>query len=303
MANPHGLTFVISTYNRASLIEAESHLIKELAKFADVMIIDDGSTDSTGDFLSRNFAGQASVTVVRNETNRGSAHCWNIGLAKARTKAVFLLHDDSIELRPSAEEFVRILTATLERYEIVGVHVDEQERISIPFQGAARDALYQVLYALAGQVLSRNYGRRKQCWFVSGILGVRTGVGLSLLFDDHLFTGNGFREESDFELRARKSGFRIIYDPALEVVHKRTAGGGQSLKSSGERYAFWAVRNQFIFMRKNGLRFWPLRFVLFLLYQAALHGASPRIVARAVMDGTQAIIRNERSHDGVTGRT
>lgn len=292
-ASPFDITFVIPTYNRRSLLEAEVNRIRALTKVAEVMIIDDGSEDGTFAFLTGIFHDNDQVRLIRNATNSGSAHCWNIGLANSKTNSVCFLHDDATELLPSAEQFVQTLAALMARYEIVGVHVVEEEHYRIPFQGVARDILYQLLYALAGQIISKNYGARKQCWFVAGILGVRTKIGLSLGFDDNLLKGYGFREESDFELRARRSGCRIVYDPAISVVHKRNQGGGQLQKIVGERYAFWAIRNQFIFMRKNHLRIWAPRFVLFVLYQVMLHGARPKVITDGIRDGTRALLQVE----------
>jgi len=295
------LTFVIPTYNRRFVIAGELDRISNLSRYADVIIIDDGSEDGTYAFLKETFRRNSRIKLVRNVANDGSAHCWNVGLAKASTGTVFFLHDDSVELLPSTRQFVETLRASIKKYEIVGVHVAEYEPFRVPFGGAARDVLYQLLYALAGQIVSRNYDGMKQTWFVSGILGVRRDVGLAVGFDDKMLTGNGFREESDFELRARRSGFRILYNPNIGVVHRRNLGGGQSLKAAGDRYTFWAVRNQLIFMRKNRLRLWPIRFALFVLYQMAMHRAKPRVVAEAAVDGSRALMEQKAQPKKSTG--
>ncbi len=87
---PHDVTVVIPAYQRADLVGRAvlSALAQRPRPAADVVVVDDGSTDGTGE-----VAGALGATVLR-QPNAGEGAARNAGLRAARTRWVALLDSD-----------------------------------------------------------------------------------------------------------------------------------------------------------------------------------------------------------------
>lgn len=68
------------------------------------------------------------------------------------------------------------------------------------------------------------------------------------------FMGNGWREESDFQLSALEAGFRLVHCPHIVGFH-RPGGVGKAQGGSRGRsrlsYELWVIRNNARFLRKH----------------------------------------------------
>jgi hypothetical protein len=85
------ITALVPTYNRP---EATRRAIRSIQgqhplRPAEILVVDDGSTDETAD-----AAAELGVTVIRHERNRGLAAARNTGLAAAANRWVALLDSD-----------------------------------------------------------------------------------------------------------------------------------------------------------------------------------------------------------------
>jgi glycosyltransferase involved in cell wall biosynthesis len=87
------ISVIIPTFNRANLIAAtvQSALTQDFSDF-EIIVIDDGSTDSTPQVLSQ-FADR--IKVIRRE-NKGLGASRNLGLTHATGKYAALLDDDDL---------------------------------------------------------------------------------------------------------------------------------------------------------------------------------------------------------------
>jgi glycosyltransferase involved in cell wall biosynthesis len=74
------IVIIVPTYNRAHCVSRaiDSALAQERRDLG-VLVVDDGSTDRTGEVLAR-YAGDARVRIVRCPTNRGVTAAKNVGL-------------------------------------------------------------------------------------------------------------------------------------------------------------------------------------------------------------------------------
>jgi glycosyltransferase involved in cell wall biosynthesis len=95
----NSLTVIIPTYNRCeTLHKALSGYLAQTAldEIAEILVVDDGSTDSTADVVAR-FAKAASVPVryLRQE-NRGPAAARNVGIREAKSELVLFTDDDIV---------------------------------------------------------------------------------------------------------------------------------------------------------------------------------------------------------------
>jgi GT2 family glycosyltransferase len=97
-------------------------------------------------------------------------------------------------------------------------------------------------------------------------------------------------EDVDFCLRARRAGWRCIYEPAAVIWHKvsSSSGGGMTPYKLEHRIAATAL----LFRRHRPL-WWralasPLHAALFLLLVLALAAAGRRLLLRAAVRGAAA---------------
>lgn len=88
---------IIPTYNRAHMIARclESALAQTLKDY-EVIVVDDGSTDATRDFLLKAYGNH--VQYIAHPTNKGLSAARNTGIAHARGIYIAVLDDDDLWL-------------------------------------------------------------------------------------------------------------------------------------------------------------------------------------------------------------
>lgn len=91
-------------------------------------------------------------------------------------------------------------------------------------------------------------------------------------YDKIFDTPTGFREESDLQLQIRRMGYRLLFDPRVQVIHLAAGKGGDRPKMSMGKRMYWKARNHAYFLLKyfRGLRlFWYLLcgFLILLTYR------------------------------------
>ena len=101
---------IVCTRNRAGLLaQALSSVMAQTVGDFEIVVVDDASTDGTGDVLAA-FAGQG-LRVVRHGERRGYVAAVNGGLAAARGEYVAFLDDDDLWLPEKLERQVEALDA------------------------------------------------------------------------------------------------------------------------------------------------------------------------------------------------
>lgn len=98
---------------------------------------------------------------------------------------------------------------------------------------------------------------------------------------DVAYGGAAVGEETDFCLRARRAGFRLVFEPRAAVEHLHLSAGG-CREPRFERWLFWHAHNGMLFALRHARAVgWPLfvlkRVVRFALF--AVEQGSPALVA------------------------
>ena len=92
--NPE-VSVIIPTYNRRAMVrEAIDSVLAQTATSFELIVVDDGSTDGTGEDLARVGAERADIIHVERMANRGPAAARNRGVAMARAPLVAFLDSD-----------------------------------------------------------------------------------------------------------------------------------------------------------------------------------------------------------------
>lgn len=104
------VSVVIATYNRAVMVrEAIQSALAQTRPPDEIVVVDDASSDSTDEELSRLAASHPSLRVYRRASNSGGIIIWNEAVARARGNFVAFCTDDDRFLPGHVEASVNYL--------------------------------------------------------------------------------------------------------------------------------------------------------------------------------------------------
>jgi glycosyltransferase involved in cell wall biosynthesis len=93
------VSVIIPTYNRRAMVrEAIDSVLAQAAASFELIVVDDGSSDGTGEDLTRRGAEHAKTVRIERTANRGPAAARNRGVAMARAPLVAFLDSDDLWL-------------------------------------------------------------------------------------------------------------------------------------------------------------------------------------------------------------
>ena len=198
------VSIIICTYNRQLSLRRTLYSLFEQSFSSDdfeIIVVNDGSTDSTADLcirLKKNFSNLEVVTTWRNQ---GLAAAANIGMKTSKGNYLLFTDDDCI----ADKNWVTGMTGALTSHPIV-----------------------------AGMIgtYSRNYFQlcHNISQFHPFMPGHKSGekdyiAGANMGFQRRVFAKlGGFKEghptpDMEFIIRARMQGFRVFFEPSAGIIH------------------------------------------------------------------------------------
>jgi GT2 family glycosyltransferase len=246
----------------------------------EVVVVDDGSTDGSVDYVRAEWPG---VRLVELGTNHGFAAACNAGIRASEGELVALLNTDVELERGWLAALVSALDADPAAGSASGKLLNFHERLVID---AAGDLLLR-----SGTALSRGQGRiddgrydRPEAVFApcaGAALYRRSLFDRVGLFDEEF---HSYWEDVDLGFRAQLAGLRSLYVPQARAYHVRSA-------TTGRRNPFFLRlqrRNQIWVIAKNlPARLLVRNLPLILARQAVYFGAS--VEQRIVGDHLRAL--------------
>jgi N-acetylglucosaminyl-diphospho-decaprenol L-rhamnosyltransferase len=246
-----GLSIIIVSFNARADLERclESLRAAPPAASHEILVVDNGSTDGSGDAARRS----AGVRVIDAGANLGFARANNVGIRASSGEHLLLLNSDTLVPAGAIDQ----LMAELARHPDVAVVgprlVDANGRAELSFGrmiGPLNELRQQWLARGPVDALTR---RRQYPDWVSGacLLVRRTDAEAVGLVDERYFM---YAEDVDFCAAIRARGRRILFTPDVEIVHLR---GRSAASAPGDTYDAYR-RSQVAFYKKHHPGWAPL---------------------------------------------
>ncbi|MCX6354502.1 MAG: glycosyltransferase family 2 protein [Candidatus Aureabacteria bacterium] len=211
-----------------------------------VIIVDNGSGDDSAERIAAAFP---ALTLLRAPSNLGYAGGNNIGIREALrggAEYLFIVNNDCTVAPDAVAKMFD--AARSSGAGIVSPAVYEYSRPDI-----LQYAGYRNLHLLAqgipigeGEIDRGQYAQGKE---MNAAPGCAMMIGRSVfekvgLFDERFFC---YSEELDLCRRATEAGYRILFDPAAHVWHKKAA----TLDERSPEYLYYLTRGRLIYARKH----------------------------------------------------
>lgn len=235
----NSISIIIPNWNGRELLEKNLPSVLASAKGAEIIIVDDASTDESVAFLQKEFP---QVKVIEKERNEGFASTVNTGVAAAKGDIVVLLNTD---VRPE-KGFLAPLVKHFEDSRVFAVGcMDRSHEKEVILRGRGVASWKKGFFVHArGEVDATT-----TAWVNGGSGAFRKSYWEKLGGMDTLY--NPFYwEDIDLSYRALKAGYALVFEPKSVVDHFHEEG---KIKSAYTKYKVKqiAYRNQFIFIWKN----------------------------------------------------
>jgi len=261
------ISVIIPNFNGESLLKKNlPKVIEELENYkngkVEVIVVDDGSTDSSESVISNLKSKILNFKFIKNKKNLGFSSTINNGARQAKGEILLLLNTD---VYPE-KGFLESLLASFkdEKVFAVGCMDKSVEGGKIILRGRGLGGWKRgLLVHRRGEVDNKN-----TLWVSGGSGAFRKSIwdklgGLNELYNPFYW------EDIDLSYRAQKSGYKVMFEPKSVVFHEHEEGVIKKTHSSFKIKTI-AYRNQFIFVWLNATDFYlRLAHVIFLPYHSA----------------------------------
>lgn len=259
LAKSHGftkakavITLAILNYNGVELLESYLPMLQYSSeKYAfDILVIDNGSTDLSVDFIREWYP---EIRIVELSKNYGFAGGYNKGLTDIDTPYIALLNSDVLVTENWLDPILDHLSHNPETGAVQPEILSVENRQKYEYAGAAGGYLDTLGYPFCrGRIFNSvepaegQYMDKAEIFWASGAAAViRTKVFKDLGgFDSGFFA---HQEEIDLSWRMHRAGYRIYCLPESRVYHL----GGGTLDYVNPRKDFLNFRNNLYMLAKN----------------------------------------------------
>lgn len=214
----------------------------------EVIVVDNNSTDGSGDMVEREFS---AVKLIRNSENRGFSGGNNQGFAASSGKYVLSLNSDTLVLDNAVEVAMRFMDNHPEAGAVgcrtVGGDGEPQltyERFPTILSEVLRTTFLSKLFC--PHVGEDRGGYLQVDWVQGSFLMLRQAALSEVGMFDEMYSP-AYSEETDLCYRLKQAGWQVYYVPDATIVHL----GGQTTKSMYAWHFLQLHRSKFLFFKKH----------------------------------------------------
>ena len=241
---------VIPTYNEAETLEPVVARMRASVPEADVLVVDDGSPDGTGDIADRLVAADPAVHVLHRTQKAGLGAAYIAGFRWALAEGYDVVVEMDSDGSHAPEELPRLLTALREADLVIGSRW-------VPGGQIRNWPLYRQVISIGGSTYARVLLRFPVRDSTSGYRAFRRQVLEELKLDE--VASQGYCFQIDLAWKTWRSGFRVREVPITFTEREvgrskmsraiviealwRVAGWGLTSRSRSARARALAARN------------------------------------------------------------
>ena len=198
------VTVIIPTYNRYNLLaQAIDSVLRQSYRDLELLVIDDGSTDNTG---------QAVADIKDNrikyfhKNNGGASSARNLGLKNAQGQFICFL--DSDDLWP--DNFLKTMTSRLQKNPQYGAAYCMR---TLLFENGSTKPSYQKEFFFSGQVTAQLF---QKTFIQTSTICFRRETLEGIFFDESLASG----EDVDVWLKA-STKTKFLFVPDVQIIYRQ----------------------------------------------------------------------------------
>ena len=248
------VTLVIVNYNTAADLRKCLRSVREVLGGVETLVVDNGSTDGSREMVLDEFP---QVRLVDNPGNPGYASACNRGIAAAERPYVFILNSDVEFLQDGLEELIERMDADPGIAAAGPMLLNSDGSVQMSCRRFP-SMLSSVVHGFLGEIwpgnpLTVSYQMKDLCrdeacevgWVSGAAMLLRRTAALEVGgFDEAYFM---YVEDVDMCRRLREAGYRVVYDPALRLLHHI----GRTSSQQSLRMLYHHHRSMFIFFRRS----------------------------------------------------
>ena len=223
--------------------------VAQADQFAEILLVDNGSTDSSLAFVESSFP---TVRILRLNENRGPGAARNAGIRAAMSDRILLLDNDVVLLDGCAAALSAALDAHPQAVAAAATVLYADRPHIVQYDGADNHYLGLMMLQNADVPLAE---RRAELRPTSSLVSCcfmldRRRLGGEAWFDEDFFI---YYDDHDFGLQLRLLGFGILSVPDALVLH----GSGtehlsiRQLGSYSRRRVLYTIRNRWLILLKH----------------------------------------------------
>ena len=240
---PARVSVVLPTVDRPEAIyNLLRHLEHQTAAPLEIVVVDQSAAP---DARLEAYAASNPRVRVHRIAERGLPNARNVGVGLARGDVLLFLDDDSIP----DPDLVRFHAERYADRDVSGVGGRVQGGYD---SGGSEVGKFR---ASDGKVI-RNFGSTSGCeveHLPGGTMSFRRAVFDRVGGFDKAYGGSAIGEETDFCLRARRAGFRFIFEPRATLEHLHLPTGGCRAPRF-EDWLYWHSHNSVLFVLRHARR-------------------------------------------------
>ena len=265
MSNNGNLSVIIVNWNTKALLQnCLRSLLAAEGYIPETIVVDNASTDGSSEMVVREFS---QVKLIRNSANVGFSTASNQGIRASTRRYVLLLNSDTIVPEGAPEKLTRFIDDHPEAG-ACGPRLVRPDGTPQPYAFGGDPTLgYLLARGLNRQLLHRYLhdwatDTVQEVDWVSGacLMMRREAIDQVGLLDENIFM---YFEDNDWCLRIRQAGWKVYYNPKVEIVHL----GGQSLAQNPEAQRAYYRSLDYFYRKHYGPVPWLMLQVMLPLYR------------------------------------
>lgn len=241
------ISLIVPTRNRAHTLRLVAPSYYQQDKISEIIFVDDAGDDDTATVIDGIAAGwpRVATKLLRNPTRMGASQSRNVGVA-ASTNELILFCDDDEYLEPG---YAATLLRKLDDPEVAAV---SGRRVYMQEGESPQDALRRFGHglrrtkpfraAICEYVNGAIYDGDIELPFTNAIILTWKSLLARFPYDGYYARGNGYREETDYQMNLYVNGYRIHVTNEAHSIHlppSKVRTGGQRTKRFSRIY--WSI--------------------------------------------------------------